>query len=109
MSNIAAAPGSSGLGIPIKGATTPLIINLSVPLADTEVSQAIADGTKRISIKARGNGKLRLAYVSGETTTNYLTIWPGNEEVLDIITTNGLTLYFQSSKASETIEIHTWA
>lgn len=93
----------------LKGATTPVIVNIAIPLANTEQSYALPADTKKFRIRARGNAKLQMSFVSGDSGTNFMTIFPGNvyeETGLDISTT---TVYFQSSKASETVEILSWS
>ena len=91
-------------------ATTPTIVNLNVVAADTEYSYALPVGTKHFTIKDRkGDAKIRMAYVSGESGVNFKTIDMGNTyEAKDISTIAGLTIYFQSSKASRIIEIESW-
>lgn len=83
--------------------------NISVPLADTEQSFMLPPGTKRFMILSRLGGTLRLADGVGETSTKYLTIfrYVAYSEG-DINLSNGKTLYFRSSKASDVVEIVYW-
>lgn len=84
--------------------TTINIYNLGMPVAGTEYSQILPGNNKGFEVKARGNSKLQLAYAAGQSGTNYITIPPGaslenrNYHV-------SRTLYLQSSKAGETVEI----
>ena len=95
-------------GSVVNAAQTPTIYNVPVPTADTEVSQAILDGTKRILIKTRGPGSLKLSYVATESGTKYITIGGNASKDIDNLNTSSLTLYFQSPLASQTVEIETW-
>ena len=90
------------------GATTPTIYNLSLPVANTEYSQALSTNTKRILIRARVGATLRVAFVSGDTLTNYFTMAPRtvySEENLDLV---GVTIYLQSDVAGNVAEILEW-
>lgn len=84
--------------------TTTVVVNKAVPIANVEISQALPANTKHFIIKSRLGGKLRLAYNLGETATNYLTIMPGNTFTSTQFYV-AQTLYFQSTKAGDTLEI----
>lgn len=84
--------------------TTTTIYNIAVPTADTEVSQALPANTKQFKIRNRGKAKIQLAYTSGQSGTNFITIMPGNVYVNDNFYQNQ-TLYFQCPQGSQTIEI----
>lgn len=84
--------------------TTTSIFNISVPLANTEVSQQLPNDTKGFTIRNRENGKLKLAFTSGESGTNYITISPGSTYVNRNLYSS-LTVYFQSTKGSQVVEI----
>jgi hypothetical protein len=88
---------------------TPNISNIAMAVAAAEYSYGIVSGTKKLTIKSRQNGKLQIAWTSGQTGTNYLTISPGSSYTIDSIdTSTGLTLYFQSTKDTDTLEILYW-
>jgi hypothetical protein len=91
----------------IKAGQVPTIYNVSVPLANTEVSQALSANTVQILIKVRGRANLQLAFTSTESATNYITISPGAARVIDGIDFTG-TLYFQTDKPGQTVEIEQW-
>lgn len=88
-------------------ATEPAIYNVSVPLANTEVSQALSPSTKQFLIKVRGNATLKVAYTLGESGTNYITIPKGSVLVETGLDFTG-TIYFQCDQASQTVEIREW-
>lgn len=91
-------------------ATTPTIYNVVAPLANTEVSQALPSNTKKFSIKVRNHtAGLKVAFVAGQSGTNYMTIDRGNVHIQEGIKVNSLTLYFQVDKPGQTIEIVTWS
>jgi hypothetical protein len=59
--------------------TEEVILNQTIPLSNTEYTIALPTNTRRYWIRVRGNkAKLRLAFTSGETATNYFTIDLGN-------------------------------
>lgn len=91
----------------VEAGATPTIYNVSVPLANTEVSQALSASVKRFTIRVRGESRLKLAFVSGQSGTNYITIPPGCTYTEDEINFTG-TLYFQTVKASQIVEILEW-
>jgi hypothetical protein len=87
--------------------TTPTITNFNVASANTEETYTFTSGTKRFALRSRMNGKLKLAYEAGDTFTNYFTLNSGctYEEVnLDL----SQSIYFQSNKSSDIIEIISW-
>lgn len=87
----------------------PTIANVSVLTASTEYSYALPANTRLFSVKVRGNSKLQLAFTSGQSGTNFITVEMGNRYVQnDVILTSGLTLYFQTSVAAQTVEILSW-
>jgi len=86
-------------------ATNPIIANISAPTANTEYSYAFPTDTKKFLLQAR-KGTLRVAFSSGGTNTTYLTIAVGCNYVIDNIKTS-VTVYFQSNKPSDVIEINT--
>lgn len=90
-------------------ATTPTIANLSIPLANTEVSYALPAGTKRFALQNRFDGIIKLAYTSSTSGSVFYTVWPGDEFVEnDIHYAATITLYMQSPKPSQTVEIRSW-
>lgn len=86
---------------------TPVIYNVSCALANTEYSQTLSDHTKAFMIKARGYSTIKLAFVSGASGTVYFTVPAGTTLTQDGLDFAG-TLYFQTSKASEIVEIIEW-
>jgi hypothetical protein len=88
--------------------STPTLSNTSAPVANTEHSYTVPADTKRFILKARGSSAIKIAYVSGQSGTTYLSVPPGaSYEEFGLKT--GVTVYFQCSKASETVEILSWA
>jgi hypothetical protein len=84
--------------------TTTTLINLTVPTANTEVSQVLPTNTKSFSIYNRDKSKIQLAFTSGESNTNYITIPPGKTYYNNNFYTN-LTIYLRCYKGAQTIEI----
>ena len=93
----------------IVSAATPTIYNISMPTAGSEYSQPLSNGTKKILVRARVRSQIRLAFSSGGTSTFWITLEPGvvyYEENLDL---NGVTIYLQSTAASQVTEILEWS
>lgn len=88
--------------------TTPEVLNVSVTLANTEVSQALPSGCKGFMIRARGNSVLKLSYAVGESLTNYATISPGSV-FSDSNFYQSQSIYFNTSKPNEVVEIVTFS
>lgn len=96
-------------GATIPPVTTPTIYNVSITLANTEYSQALSATTKRFTIKIRDIASLKLAYVSGQSGTTFISV-PGGAsyEEINLAGTGAITLYFQSPTASQVAEIVQW-
>jgi hypothetical protein len=83
------------------------IKNLTLTLADTEYSYAFPEETIRFIVQCRELAEMKVAFVSGESGTNYMTIKPGvayTEEDLRI----DAIIYLQSDIAGVTAEILSW-
>jgi len=87
---------------------SPLIYNVSCLLANTEYSQALTVGTKIFTIRVRGISSLKLAFEPGESSINYITIPAGANYSADGLNFSGL-LYFQTTKATQIVEILEWS
>ena len=80
-----------------------LITNLSIT-ASTEATHTLQTNLNGIIVRARGNTELRIAFVSGETDTNYITIRKGAVLSLTGLDFPQATLYVQGDGA-DTVEI----
>ena len=88
---------------------TPTITNEAITLADTEYSYALPTGTHRVIMQSRLEGLVKIAYTVGESSTNYWTIFPGQQKDIEFLNgSTAVTLYFQSSKAAQVLEIESW-
>jgi len=102
-----------GLELPkkVSKATTPVIYNVTLTLADTEYSQALSANVKKFSVHLRDFTAFRFAYVTGKVagpTAPYLTIPEGSEKTEELIEPASLTLYFASAVAGKIAEIEEW-
>lgn len=89
--------------------TTPTLQNVTLAVANTEYSVAIPTASVAFSIRTRQCSKIQLAYVATESGTKYITIWPGETYVEEGLTsTASITLYVQSPKAGEVLEVWSW-
>lgn len=77
--------------------------------ANTQFTISIGSSVKEFQIRVRGAGKLQISDTTGQTSSKYWTVMPGNcyrEEQLNL--SSGITLYCELNKASETIEVIKW-
>ena len=109
MSSIASQIGDTGATTPINPATTSKIYNVNLPVAGTEVSQALSTNTKKFMIQSRNNTILRVSTVSGEVNTGpYITIKGQTSRVIDGLDFTG-TIYLRSSVPNIVVEIWEWS
>ena len=93
----------------IEASSTPKIYNLVSPVAiNTEFSQLLSDGVKRLIIRSRGNGELKVSFQLGNSGTEYITIPCGATYSEENLNLNGVTLYLQTNKSAEVVEILEW-
>lgn len=86
------------------GDTTRTIYNIALGPVDTEQSQALPADTKKFLIKTRGTNLLKLAFVMGDSGTDFITI-KGGAVYTDDQFTSSITLYFQSPGTGDVVEI----
>ncbi len=89
--------------------TNPTIYNVTVPLANTEVSVALSANTKKFLFRVRGRAKANLAFTSGSSGTTYITVPVGTCLDQDNISALNLVLYFQLDVAGQVVEILEWS
>lgn len=85
--------------------TVPTIVNIATT-ANIEVSQALPASTKGFRLRARGSSKVLIAFNVGETSTDFVTVYPG-ETYIDNFFYSSHTIYLLSSK-NDTIELTTY-
>lgn len=101
--------GGQSLIVSVEGATNPLVSNVSLPTAATEVGILLPNDTKQFLIKLRDPlAKLQLSYASGQSGIVYFTISPGCFYSDSDLSISGITLYVQSPSASQVVELVTW-
>jgi hypothetical protein len=89
--------------------TTNTIYNLSMPLANTEYSQVLNNGTKKLTISIQsGYPAVRVSYVPGGTNTDYVIVKPGCSYSNDGLDLNGVTVYLQTNKPAMIAAIEEW-
>jgi len=86
------------------------INNIDYPTSGVEQSWVVPDDTRKFEIRVRDmDANMRIAFSSGDTSIGpYFTIRRGCSFWEDNIKTNGITVYFQIDKSSQTVEILTW-
>lgn len=94
----------------IQPVDTQTIANETVSLANSEQSYAFPSGTRRFRLFNRGPGLIKWTFVSTESGTNYVSLYPETHYGwMELDSTTSRTLYFQSPSANTIIEIDTWA
>lgn len=93
----------------IEAATNRTVSNVTMALASTEYSYTLPNKTKIFRIKLRDSALLQLAFASGESSTNYVTIYQRGSYGESGLDMSGVTLYFQSPTAAQVAEIISYA
>jgi hypothetical protein len=90
-------------------ASSPTIDNIVVVNANNQNSYTFPIGTKRYSIMPRTPARMQVAYNTGETNTNYVTVRPGKSyEELNVSLSSSLTVFFELNKPGVEVEIIYW-
>lgn len=85
----------------------PAIYNISLPLANTEVQHDFPAGIKQFAFQNRDIGLVKVRTTSGGP---YWTIFSGQPYYVQVLNYSvGVTLYFESPKAAQTLEIWVWS
>ncbi len=104
---------TSGLDIePASMASTPVIYNVTMTLADTEYSQALPANTRRFVIQTRDGTGIRLAFVTGKVAVPvepYLTVKTNSSYSEDMVQSSSLTLFMACAAAGKVAEIACWS
>jgi hypothetical protein len=89
----------------VKAAT---ISRVDIVLADTEYTVTVPS-CKSFSIQNSKNGIIKVASNTGESATNYFTLFPGQVINQDNISGSAsIIFYVQSPIASQTLEVFSW-
>lgn len=99
-----AAIGSTSVST-ILGITQPVVANVALTAANTEVSHLLPANTKAFFVECRQFATLKLSFAVGTSGTVYRTIRPGTFFSLDGLTGATATLYLQSSTPNVIAEI----
>lgn len=104
-----AGSGGAPQNVTVNGATTPLVVNVSILLAATEYSYVLPTDCKQFLIKLRNSGRLQVSYSAGQSGITYLTV-PSQcfYAESDLALTAPTTIYFQSNLASQIAELQIW-
>lgn len=94
----------------IAGKRTPTVQNVTLTTAGAEYSFVIPASSVACKFKARNASKLQYSYTALASGTNYITLWPGEEETVDLMDASNaaITVYVQASKDNEVIEVISW-
>jgi len=97
---------------PTSGITTaPTPYNITLTVADTQYSQLLPAGTKKIAFQNRNNNTLRFAFLTGKVavpTGDYFTVKPGQNFTEIDLNLQAVTLYFASDNAGDVVELVAW-
>lgn len=93
-------------------ATTPVMYNVAITLANTEYPQALPADTKKFLIKTRDGTSFRLAFVTGKVAGSvdpFTTVPASGIYWEDFIEPGSITLYFACAVAGKKAEIIAWS
>lgn len=85
------------------------IANVVMANKDTEYNYALPSSTKYVIAQNRENGLIKITMTSGESDTKYFTIFPGQQREWVFLDGTAQTLYFQSPKDAQLLEIESWS
>lgn len=92
-----------------KQATAAQIYNVIMEISNTEYNFKIPDQAKKVLIRLRDTAYTgKLAYTSGKSGTEFLTLPVGVAKTIDGVYLVDKTFYFQSDGASQVMEIEVW-
>lgn len=91
--------------VTLTGAQNIKITNLDAPSANNEVSLLLSTGLKEITIRSRLKATMKLAFVSGESGTKYITVPKNANYSQGRLSLSSTTLYVQTNISSNTIEV----
>jgi hypothetical protein len=90
------------------GASTPVIYNQTLAIANYEYSQQLPRNTRKFQVKPRQNDReIKLAFNPGESGTVYVTVPPGGYWH-DAVGMPYQVIYFQTETEGTIIEIEAW-
>jgi len=98
------------VNVDLVGSSTPTVSTVSLATAGTEYSFVLPINCREYRLKFRNSdATLQLSFVAGASGTTFLTV-PRYCEYgdSDMKLTSTVTLYFQSNKNSQVLEILTW-
>jgi hypothetical protein len=86
---------------------TPVVANHTLALANTEYSVALPAGSKTFALQNRNDGLIKLKTTSGGA---HMTLFPGQPYYISNIKgTASVTIYVESPKAAQVLEILAWS
>lgn len=86
---------------------TPVVVNHTLSTANTEYTITLPTGTKTFAVQNRSDGLIKLKTVSAGA---HFTLFPGQPYYLaNIKGTASVTIYAESPKASQVLEIIAWS
>lgn len=84
------------------------IATLAMATAGTEYSTSIAESTRKLVFRSRGNGNVKVGTSAGAIAGGtYFTIPAGGSYAIDMVYLKATTLYFVSDVSSDVLEILT--
>ena len=107
---VALSPNGSPVSVSnFPGAVSPVILNISMPVANTEYVITLPQTAKRLLLRLRNSSRCQFSYIAGQSNTNYITMSAGvvyQEGELNL--SAPLLLYIQCPKPAEIAEILYW-
>ncbi len=95
---------------PIANASSPVIVNQTLTVADFEYSYTFPTNTRKYSIKVQSPSTaiVKFTFTSGQSGTAYMSADVGGHWE-DLVGLSNSTIYMQSATAGTVVEILTWS
>lgn len=93
------------------GLSAPTIINHTTDASpDTESSIALPAGTRSVCLQNSDQGLIKFAFTMGNSGTVFFTLFPGIPYMVEGISASAsVTIYVQSPKTSQKLQLITWS
>ena len=91
-------------------ASVPKIYNVPAAVTGTEYSKALSAGTRKIMFKTKSTGaKIKFSFVAGESGTKFISVGKNTSHEVNDLNLSSATLYFQTNKNTQTLQIMEWS
>jgi hypothetical protein len=102
-------PGGGQISVQQSGATNPSVQNIALTTAGTEYTAVIPTNSRQFELRSRTFATIQVAYTSGESGITYRTVPAGCAYIeTGLLLSSNLTVYVQSTKNNDVLEVISW-